>query len=163
MEDVVTSAQSEDRIAGVLLEDGETEQRFSLGGYSVVARNARALLGQMLLDAGVPEPPPAPPAPSETEGAAVGPSPADQRPFGLVIAEVPDQFLLVGQGVGLDFSADGDVVEIDTVEEGRFEAGRWLPGRALNGDERLFLVPAGEVAAVRIRLLRIPLPEVRIE
>jgi hypothetical protein len=156
MEDVVTAAQADGRIEGVLLEDGETEQRFRLGGYDVVARNARALLGQMLLDAGVVEPPPPPPPPSETEGAAVGPTPADGRPFGLVIAEAPDQFLLVGQGIGLDFSSDADVVEVDSVEEGRFESGRWLPGRLLNGDERLFVLPADDVAAVRIRLLRRP-------
>jgi beta-galactosidase GanA len=156
MEDVVTAAQAEGRIAGVLLEDGETEQAFSLGGYDVVARNARALLGQMLLDAGVGEPPPPPPPPRETEGAAVGPSPAVARPFGLVLEEAPDTFLLVGQGVGLDFRRGTDLVEVDSVEEGRFEAGRWVPGRVLNGDERLFILPADDIASVRIRLLTIP-------
>src|SRR4051794_22591191 len=155
MEDVVTAAQSDGRIAGILLDDGETEQQFALGGYDVVARNARALLGQMLLDAGVGEPPPPPPPPSETEGAAVGPTPADARPFGLVIEEAPDSFLLVGQGVGLDFSRGTDLVEVDSVEEGSFSAGRWMPGRVLNGDERLFVLPADDVAAVRIRLLHI--------
>ena len=154
IEDVVTSAQADGRIAGVLLEDGETEQHFRLGGYDVVARNARALLGQMLLDAGVPEPPPPTPLPSETEGAAVGPTPGDGRPFGLVIAEQPDQFLLIGQGVGLDFSTGTEVVEVDSVEEGAFANGSWVPGRALNGDERLFVLPADDIAAVRIRLLR---------
>ena len=158
MEDVITAAQAEGRIAGVLLDDGETEQRFPLGGYDVVARNARALLGQMLLDAGVGEPPPPPPPPSETEGSPHGPSPADARPFGLVIAEAEDQFLLVGQGVGLDFSRGADLVEVDSVEEGRFESGRWVPGRALNGDERLFLLPLDGLGAVRIRLLHLPSP-----
>jgi hypothetical protein len=158
MEDVITAAQAEGRIAGVLLDDGETEQGFTLGGYAVVARNSRALLGQMLLDAGVGEPPPPPPAPSETEGSPHGPSPADTRPFGLVIAEAADQFLLVGQGVGLDFSRGGDLVEIDSVEEGRFEAGRWVPGRALNGDERLFILPFDDLGVVRIRLLHLPSP-----
>ena len=156
MEDVVTAAQAEGRIAGVLLDEGESEQQFSLSGYDVVARNARALLGQMLLDAGVGEPPPPPPPPSETEGAAVGPTPADARPFGLLIAEAADQFLLVGQGVGLDFSRGADLVEVDSVEEGRFESGRWVPGRALNGDERLFLLPADDLGVVRIRLLHLP-------
>jgi hypothetical protein len=156
MEDVVTAAQAEGRIAGILLQDGETEHRFTLGGYDVVARNARALLGQMLLDAGVGEPPPPPPPPSETEGAAVGPTPADARPFGLVIEEAPDSFLLVGQGVGLDFSRGTDLIEVDSVEEGRFASGRWVPGRVLNGDERLFVLPADDLGAVRIRLLRLP-------
>jgi beta-galactosidase GanA len=158
MEDVITAAQAEGRIAGVLLDDGESEQRFTLGGYAVVARNSRALLGQMLLDAGVGEPPPPPPAPSETDGSPHGPSPADARPFALVIAEAEDQFLLVGQGVGLDFSRGADLVEVDSVEEGRFESGRWVPGRALNGDERLFLLPLDGLGAVRIRLLPLPSP-----
>jgi hypothetical protein len=156
MADVVTAAQAEGRIAGVLLDDGETEYPFTLGGYDVVARNARALLGRMLLDAGVGEPPPPPPPPSETDGSPHGPSPADGRPFGLVIAEAEDQFLLVGQGVGLDFSRGDDRVEIDSVEEGRFEAGRWVAGRSLNGDERLFLLPFDGLGAVRIHLLHLP-------
>lgn len=156
MEDVITAAQAEGRIAGVLLDDGESEQSFLLGGYAVVARNSRALLGQMLLDAGVGEPPPPPPAASETEGSPHGPSPADGRPFGLVIAEAENQFLLIGQGVGLDFSRGADPVDVDSVEEGRFESGRWVPGRALNGDERLFLLPFDGIGAVRIRLLHLP-------
>jgi hypothetical protein len=158
MESVITTAQAEGRIAGVLLDDGETEYPFSLGGYDVVARGARALLGQMLLDAGVGTPPPPPPPSSETEGSPHGPSPADMRSFGLVIAEADDQFLLVGQGVGLDFGRGDDRVEIDSVEEGSFEAGRWVPGRTLNGDERLFLLPFDGLGAVRIRLLTLPSP-----
>ena len=31
--------------------------------------------------------------------------------------------------------------------------GTWHPGRALNGDERLFLIPSDEIGAVRISLL----------
>jgi hypothetical protein len=156
MEDVVTAAQAEGRIAGVLLDEGETEQGFTLGGYDVVARNSRELLGRMLLDAGVGAPPPPPPPPSETAGSPHGPSPADTRPFGLVIAETEDQFLLVGQGVGLDFSRGADLVEVDAVEEGRFEAGCWVAGRSLNGDERLFLLPFDALGVVRIRLLHRP-------
>jgi hypothetical protein len=155
MEEVVTAAQAEQRVAGVLLEEGDTEFPFTLGGYEVVARNARALLGQMLLDAGVGAPPPPPAPPSETEGSPHGPSPADQRPFGLVIAEAEDQFLLAGQGVGLDFSRNGALVEVDSVEEGRFADGRWVPGRVLNGDERLFILPFDGLGVVRIRLLSI--------
>jgi hypothetical protein len=156
MADVITSAQAEGRISGILLEDGETEQEFTLGGYDVVARHARSLLGRMLLDAGVGEPPPPPPPASETEGAATGPTPADARAFGLVIEEAPDSFLLVGQGVALDFSRDPDLVEVDSVEEGKFRDGHWVPGRVLNGDERLFVLPADDVAAVRIRLMTVP-------
>ena len=76
-----------------------------------------------------------------------------------MIAEGEDQFLLVGQGVGLDFCGRRDLVEIDSVEEGRFESGRWVPGRALNGDERLFLLPFDDLGAVRIRLLPRSVPD----
>ena len=73
MEDVITTAQAAGRIAAVLLGD-EMEQRFSLGGYEVTASNARANLGQMLLDAGLVAPPEPPPPASETHGA-----PSDRR------------------------------------------------------------------------------------
>src|SRR3954453_18176032 len=113
---------------------------------------------RLLLGAGAGAPPPPPPPPSETEGSPHGPSPADVRPFALVIAEAEDQFLLVGQGVGLDFSRGADLVEVDSVEEGRFDAGHWVAGRSLNGDERLFLLPFDALGVVRIRLLHLPSP-----
>ena len=53
-------------------------------------------------------------------------------------------------------SATFAVVEVDHVEEGRFDKGQWAPGRALNGDERLFTLPLGQISAVRVRLLSRP-------
>jgi hypothetical protein len=156
IEDRITAAQAEDRIAGVLLEAGQTQQRFSLGGYDVVARDARALLDKMLLDVGVQGPPPAGPRPSETEGPDARPSPADGRPFGIVLAEGADEFLLVGQGLALDLSADDAVVEVDAVEEGTVVDGAWVPGRLLNGDERLFVLPGDRLGMVCVRVLRRP-------
>jgi hypothetical protein len=156
MQDVITAAQADARIAGVLLDDDQPEATFTLAGYQVTARGARRLMGRMLLDAGVTAPPPAPPPPSETEGSAIGPTPADDRPFGILIAEADGQFLLVGQDLALDFTHPHDAVEIDHVEEGRFRDGNWLPGRIINGDERLFLVPPDDIGAVRIHLLRRP-------
>ena len=47
-----------------------------------------------------------------------------------------------GRASTVDFSAPGRRVEVDQVEEGRFEDGRWVPGRVLNGDERLLHRPA---------------------
>ena len=79
----------------------------------MTARGSRDLLGRMLLDAGVQPPPPPPPPPSETDGAAGPPAPRDTRPFGLLLAEGDDTFLLVGQGVTVDFSAPGETVEVD--------------------------------------------------
>ena len=48
------------------------------------------------------------------------------------------------------------------MEEGRFADGTWVPGRVLNGDERLFVVPADDLGMVRIRLLRLPLARCRM-
>ena len=154
MRTVIAAAQAENRIAGILLDDGDPAATFPLAGYRVTAHGSRALFRRMLLDAGVQPPPPPPPPASETEGADTIPSPADARPFGLVIAEEDDTFLLVGQDLALDFSHAAGVVEVDRVEEGTFVAGRWVAGRILNGDERLRLVPLDTPGACRIRLLR---------
>ena len=153
MQDLLAAAQAENRIEGILLEE-EPRATLSLGGYDITAQGSRDLIGSMLLDAGVPAPPPLPPAPSETAGAGIPPQPADQRPFGLIIAEGRDEFLLVGQGLTVNFRHPEGRVELDHAEEGRFVNGTWHPGRALNGDERLFLIPSDEIGAVRIRLLR---------
>ena len=77
------------------------------------------------------------------------------RPLALVVAEADDTFLVIGEGVTLDFFAGDAIVEIDSVVEGRFIDGEWMPGRVLNGDERLQLLPVESVGAVRIRLLRL--------
>ena len=154
MQHVIITAQAEDRIAGILL-DGDSEMTFCLGGMNVVARSSRHLLHRMLLDVGVqPPPPPAPPL-SETQGPGAIPAPADTRSFGLLVAEGDDTFLLVGQGLTLDFSHDIDVVEIDRVEAGRYEGGCWTVGQVLNGDERLHVVPIDDLGAARIRLIRV--------
>ncbi|HEY5842524.1 MAG TPA: DUF5597 domain-containing protein [Mycobacterium sp.] len=154
MQDLIASAQAENRIEGILLDENQPQATFSLGGYDITAQGSRDLIGSMLLDAGVPVPPPPPPAPSEVAGAGIPPQPADQRPFGLIIEMGPDEFLLVGQGVTVNFSQPSSLVELDQATEGHFEGGTWRPGRVLNGDERLYLVPPDNLGAVQIRLLR---------
>jgi hypothetical protein len=156
MEPLITCAQAEGRIAGILLDRGEAETTIRFGGYDIVARDAQALIGRMLLDAGLQAPPAPAVLPSETEGAVVAPRPGDPRPFGILIHEAEDVFVVAGQGLTLDFFRSDVIVEVDEVHEGRFDRGRWLPGRALNGDERLFILPPGGVSAVRVRLLVLP-------
>ncbi|WP_254791191.1 GH35 family beta-galactosidase [Blastococcus tunisiensis] len=156
----IAVAQGDGRIAGILLDD-DPEQSFRLGGLDVTARGSRELLGRMLLDAGVQPPPPPPPPPSETGGAAGPPAPRDTRPFGLLLAEGDDTFLLIGQGVTVDFGAPGEAVEVDQVQELRFEDGRWTRGRLLNGDERLHVVPLDEIGAARITVLRTAVRDAR--
>jgi hypothetical protein len=153
MQHVIADAQAEGRIAGVLLEQGEREE-VALGDLRITIQGSRALLQRLLLDAGVQAPPPDVDAPSETEGGM--PERADVRAFGLVVQEGPDQLLVVGQDLTLDFAAEGVVVEVDSVEAGRFEAGTWRRTRILNGDERLSIVPHDRVGATRVRLIRLP-------
>lgn len=71
MDQVITKAQAEGRIAGVLLNDGNPAV-INLGGYTITVRETMALLKQMLLDVGLQAPPPPPPMPSETEGPGTG-------------------------------------------------------------------------------------------
>lgn len=153
MQQVIGDAQADGRIAGVLLEQGEREE-IVLGDLRITVRGSRALLQQLLLDAGVEAPSPVIDAPRETDHGI--PEPADTRAFGLVIQEGPDNLLVVGQDLTLDFAAEGAVVEVDAVEAGRFEAGEWRRTRIVNGDERLQIVPLDRVGAARVRLLRLP-------
>jgi hypothetical protein len=152
MDDVIARAQAEGRIAGVLLEDGKPSL-IKLGGYSITAQETMGLMRQMLLDVGLQAPPPPPPLPSETEGPLARPAAGDGRAFGLIISEGKDNFLIVGKGFSVDFAKGSTLAEIDRVEEGKFTAQGWKAGRALNGDERLSIVPTDRIGAIRIRLL----------
>ena len=153
----ITRAQAEGRIVGILLDDETPLETVTMGPITVTARGSRDLLAALLLDAGVPTPPPTPTPPVATVGTAPHPILEDGRPFGVLIQESDEEFLLVGQGLTLDFSATTGRVELDHVEEGRFSAdGTWQAGRVLNGDERLYFVPLDAIGAARIRLLTTP-------
>ena len=151
--DVVTRAQAEGRIAGILLDGGKPAE-IRLGGYVITVRETQALMKQMLLDVGLQAPPEPGPLPSETEGPTSRPAPGDGRAFGLIIDEGNDSFLLVGKGFTADFARGDRLAEVDRVEEGTFVDGAWRRGRVLNGDERLSIVPADRIGMVRLRLLR---------
>jgi Domain of unknown function (DUF5597)/Beta-galactosidase len=131
---LVTRAQAEGRIAGVLL-DGETPESLTLGGYKLTVTAARQRRPQQ-----------------------AGPAPAfDNRPYGIVISEGPDSFLLAGAGFSVAFSPDSPgpaVGAVGSIDEGRFEAGRWIPGRRLNGDEFHPSLPPGKATVLRVRLYR---------
>jgi hypothetical protein len=149
---IITRAQAEHRIAGILLDDGKPAE-IKLGGYTITVQETQSLLKKMLLDVGLQAPPPPPPMPSETEGPSSRPIPGDARAFGLIIAEGNDSFLLLGKGFTADFSKGSRVSEVDRVEEGQFGRGGWTPGRVINGDERLSVIPIDHIGMVRIRLL----------
>ena len=152
MADVITRAQAEHRIAGVLLNDGKAAE-IKLGGYTITFQETQSLLKQMLLDVGLQAPPQPPPLPSETEGPSSRPIPGDARAFGLIIAEGVDSFLIVGKGFTADFAVGSRIAEVDRVEEGQYHEGRWKTGRIINGDERLSIIPVDHIGMVRIRLL----------
>jgi hypothetical protein len=119
---------------------------------TVVVRSAPKLLAKMLLDIGVRLPEPVT-RPSESINDAHGPQPADARPFGIVIATGPLEFIAIGQNAMIDFSRDGSHVEIDSVRELRLHDGNLVEGRLLNGDERLTILGADTVTAVTITLI----------
>ncbi|MDR6513177.1 hypothetical protein J2792_004069 [Novosphingobium capsulatum] len=151
MDGVITQAQAQKRIAGILIDDGKPAE-IQLGGYTITVRETQVLLKQMLLDVGLQAPPAPAPLPSETKQGQ--PAPGDGRPFGLVIDEGNGSFLVMGRGFTVDFADKAGLVEIDRVEEGRFTENGWKAGRVINGDERLTIIPMDRIGLVRIRLLR---------
>ncbi|NQX03426.1 DUF5597 domain-containing protein [Rathayibacter sp. VKM Ac-2856] len=151
----ILEAQRDDRIIGFALDAGTESLTAEIGGMTVVARSAPSMLATLLLDVGVRLPEPAP-LPDENLPTAHAPSPADARAFGIVLQTGPLEYLAVGQQTMIDFSRDGVEVEIDSLRELRLEDGEWVEGRILNGDERLMILGAHGVTAVRVRLLEIP-------
>lgn len=151
----ILQAQREDRIIGFALDAGTVSLTGRIGETTVVVRSAPAMLADLLLDVGVRLPEPAP-LPDENLPTAHAPSPADSRAFGIVLQTGPLEYLAVGQQTMIDFSRDGVVVEIDSLRELRLEDGAWVEGRILNGDERLMILGAHGVTAVRVTLLETP-------
>ncbi len=149
MADVVLRAQARGTLHTVLL-DGTGPVTANLGGYAMTVRGMTAQLKKMMLDAGLTA---AAPGASGAGDAGAAPARKDPTSFGFVIAGGPDEFFLVGQDFIVDFARNGRLAEIDVVEEGRFRDGQWIPGRRLNGDERVMLLPAQGIGAIRVKLL----------
>lgn len=153
-QDVLVAAQREGRIRPILLEEGESAV-VELGGLTWTVRGSMDVLKAMFLDAGVAVRTEAAQALSESTGDALVASPPDMRAMGVMVDLGDDEVLVIGQGLMLEVAgAAGEIVEVDDAVEGRYVDGAWVPGRNLNGDERLNLVPVDSLAAVRIRLLR---------
>lgn len=148
MSDIVLRAQERGTLHAVLL-DSDDPVTASLGGYSMSIRGMTAQIRKMMFDVGMSTPP----AGASTSEAGHSPTKKDPTSFGFVIAGGPAEFFLVGQDFMVDFARDGKLAEIDFVEEGRFKDGRWIPGRRLNGDERVMLLPAQGVGVIRVKLL----------
>ncbi|MFJ5956364.1 DUF5597 domain-containing protein [Paenarthrobacter sp. NPDC092416] len=150
----IVDAQRDGRIIGFALEQNEDDVVTNFGAITVSIRNAAKLYTAMLLDAGVVLPPP-PELPGETDGAAHGHTPGDNRPFGLVIETGPLEYLVVGQGALFDFHTADSVLEVDSVRELRLTPDGWQESRLLNGDERLQVLQGANISAARIKLLEV--------
>jgi hypothetical protein len=148
----IVAAQRERRIIGFAIDDDVDAVTATLQQLTIVIRNAPALFSRMLLDVGVQLP--APPAlPNETSSESHGEQPGDARPFGIVIALGPLEFIAIGQNAMIDFTRDGIELEIDGVRELRLDGGSWTEGRIINGDERLNILGNNTITAARITLL----------
>lgn len=150
---LITQAQAESRIAGVLVQ-GDQPETLHLAGYTLTAGSVRRFpwllaAGQQAMETDSPEKKPA--------SHPFGPPPLDARPFGLVIAMGQDEFWVVGSGLTLTFTPETPGpkhVGLGWIEEGRFERGQWTAGRRLNGDEAHIALPTGPVGVLRVKLYR---------
>lgn len=134
IEDLVTSAQAEGRIRGFKVSQGTLDKQ-SLGGYDFSMTPPIATTGAMGAGTG-----------SDEQAKATG--------YGLIISTGADEFLIVGRGATIKFSAPNARVEVDSAQEGQFVKGTWQPGRTLNGDERLALLPNDRLRVLRVKLLK---------
>jgi hypothetical protein len=127
-----------------------------MGDYVIKIQGGRDALRKMFLDMGIPIPVVAPDPVPQNRGNS-SPEVTDQRPTGLILQLDRDEFLILGQDLSIDFQMrrqNGAAVELARVEEGHYVDGEWIPGRVLNGDERLGILPFDELGMARIRLLR---------
>jgi hypothetical protein len=151
---VITAAQAEDRIRGVVMDVDADDLRLTLGELNITARHGTRLLRRMLLDAGVEPPVVSETVVNERRSGSHRFDPSDHRPFGIIVATGEDELLLIGQGFAVDFGLDEGIVEIDEVVEQRLVDGKLTDARVLNGDERLEILPLDRIGAARVRLLR---------
>lgn len=155
LEDEISQAQQRRTISAVVIEPGVEVETRHIDGVDITARGALALFQKMLLDAGVHVPDAQLQVPDETVAGAQVTHHGDTRPFGLIVGTGDDGFLIIGRELMLDFFAADARVEIDSVVELLLDGARVVPGRVLNGDERLMILPTDRVGAARIRLVRL--------
>lgn len=131
---IVTRAQAEGRIRGFKVSQGAVDNE-NLGGFDFTITPPIATSGAMGAGTGSAEQ-------IKTGG------------YGLIVETATDEFLVVGRGVTIKISAPDARVEVDSAQEGQFSKGVWKPGRTLNGDERLTLLPNDALRIVHLKLLR---------
>ena len=151
---LIAQQQAENKVLGVLL-DGDRAATTSFAGYKVTLRSSRT---PFQLDAGqAPLEPSKAGAEKAQDDSPFGPPPPETRPYGLILSTGPDEFLIVGSGLLVNFepaSAGPKIAEIGSIDEGRFEKGQWITGRRLNGDEGRIALPSGRIGTLKVKLYR---------
>jgi hypothetical protein len=154
----VAEAQAAGRIGALLMREPTAELVVHFGDLTIEPKDTLAGLKRFVEVAGVDLLIKDADLPSELEDLdVVIESPGDSRPSGIVIQLSDTEFYFIGKGINLSFSQPGYRIELDDVEEGRFENEKWIPMRNLNGDERLNIVPLHEIACVRVTIQKFKL------
>ncbi len=76
---------------------------------------------------------------------------------GLIYELTPEKFLIVGMRSGLTFRVkpgENLKAEILTLQEGDIRAGEWIPGRTLNGDEKMSLHLGDSLTCLMVELFK---------
>jgi hypothetical protein len=82
--------------------------------------------------------------------------------YGLIIQTGADEYLAAGSGFSVHFTAvdPAQRARIAFIDEGRFVAGVWKPGRRLNGDENAggerLILPGGRLTVQKLKLYTHP-------
>ena len=129
----IARAQQEGRIRGFRTATG-SQAKLTLGEYQITASGPRSTEGAF--------------------GAGTGSAAAKADGYGVIIQTGEEEFLVVARAAGLQFSLPGKQVELDRLQEGRFEKGQWIAGRTLNGDERYAIFPPDKLNVVQITVYR---------
>lgn len=153
LESEILRARAAGAVAAVVLDPGVEAAEITVGVVRITARAALPLFRHIALDAGVVMPEGELPVPNETVPGTLIPVEGERRPFALVWSRPDDTVVVVGQGLILDFAAPSGC-EVDEVQELVLRDGAVIPGRLLNGDERLQNLPVAHVGGARITLLR---------
>jgi len=155
---IVAEAQAAGRIGALLMREPTAEPAIQFGDLTISPKDTLAGLKRFVEVAGVDLLIKDADLQSELEDLdVVIESPGDSRPSGIVIQLSDTEFYFIGKGINLSFSQPGYRIEIDDVEEGRFEQEKWIPMRNLNGDERLNFVPLHEIGCAKITIQKFKL------
>ncbi|MBK7131550.1 MAG: DUF5597 domain-containing protein [Bacteroidales bacterium] len=147
----LTAWQSEGKVDGVLLTEGEDKQVISMGSYTITISRPRQY-GSAPAAANVQ-------TPLGLGGVTLNSRamPDDTRPFGMVINTAPDEFLFVGSNFVPSFAAnpqESGKVAIGWIDEGTFVTGNWIAGRRLNGDEGRPSLGSGKIEMLKIKVFK---------